>query len=113
MSESLPLRATTYQPVARGTCPHCDRPDVNIRFVFNPYDADQLMCVDCGDRADEEMLEHQHPDMPRTPHPASDAARELGDVFTEFRKTLAKKDPDKLARFDKHLEGPEETDKDG
>jgi len=112
MSEkTLPLRAITYQPVAMGTCPACELPDVPIRFVFNPYGPDDLLCVPCGDARDAEFAEHQHPDQPHTPHPASEAARELGDVFSTFRDNLVKKygaDSDKVKRYDGTLKGDQD-----
>lgn len=58
----MELRALTYQVVARGDCDCCKEPNVMLRFVFNPYGDDQLMCEKCGKKADEDLLEHAHND---------------------------------------------------
>lgn len=97
--EQLPLRAKTYQPVAVGTCPFCKAVDVELRFVFDPYGRDQIMCVACGLDCDARYAEDAN---------LSQATRELGDVFSEFRKTLVQKygeDSEKVRGFDRNCRG--------
>lgn len=54
------LRATTYQVVAKGDCPCCENAGVELRFCYNPYGDDQLMCVPCAERQDESEREFQN-----------------------------------------------------
>lgn len=56
-SEIYRLRAKTYTSVAVGQCPLCKTPQLNIRFVYNPYGDDFLACLSCGDHCD-----NQYPD---------------------------------------------------
>lgn len=49
----MTLRAKTYETVARGDCPHCGDTAVDLRFVYNPYDDDMLVCLACGELHDQ------------------------------------------------------------
>lgn len=51
-SKSGLLRAITYLAVATGDCPICGTQESEIRFIFNPYGADMLGCLACGEHSD-------------------------------------------------------------
>lgn len=50
------IRAKTYNVVAVGECKSCNR-TCDLRFVYNPYGDDYLLCNDCGDIADNQLNE--------------------------------------------------------
>lgn len=51
------MRAYSYRPIARGKCRFCKLGPVVLRFVYNPFGDDQLMCVQCGDIANQQAKE--------------------------------------------------------
>lgn len=53
-----PVRATTYQTVAQGPCPCCGHPKADLRFCYNPYGDDDLICTDCAKAQDDSFNEH-------------------------------------------------------
>lgn len=52
LAPAKPIRANTYQPIAKGTCPRCREDKDPIRFCFNPHGDDDLVCTVCGDAQD-------------------------------------------------------------
>lgn len=49
--ERLPLRAMTYQPVARGECQYFKNSIAPLRFVYFPQ-GDELCCINCAEDID-------------------------------------------------------------
>lgn len=53
-----PIRAKSYGVVATGPCPTCHTPSTELRFCYNPYGSDVLICTDCADAQDSYFAEH-------------------------------------------------------
>lgn len=60
-TKKLELTASTYSPVAVGECPACGHKG-QLRFAWQPFGPDLLLCVECAERCDAETREHAHDD---------------------------------------------------
>jgi hypothetical protein len=49
----MPLRAKTYLSIATGDCPSCGGSKLDLRFCYNPYGDDVIICMECANKADE------------------------------------------------------------
>ena len=52
-SERTVFRASTYEIIATGSCINCRESSRPLRFLFNPFGDDFLLCFNCADRMDE------------------------------------------------------------
>jgi hypothetical protein len=105
MSGQYPLRAMRYLPVAVGQCPACLRHPQILRFSFNPYGDDQLLCVPCADRADRAMAEDAGREGGR---PAAAIASDINNAIVEAYNGWP---PEVRARFDRVMGEATKRDK--